>query len=290
MSASPIDHLRLLWRAGDLLLAGDGQPRLMGILNVTPDSFSDGGRAFDPADALARAASLRDDGADILDIGGESSRPGAAVVPVEEELRRVMAVIEALSDFPLPISIDTTKAAVARAAIGAGSRIINDITALSGDPEMLRVAADHGAAVVLMHMQGTPQTMQQNPHYDDVLTEVYDYLARRLEAAESAGIPRDHIAIDPGIGFGKTFAHGLTLLRGIGRFANLGCTVLIGSSRKGLLGKITGRDITQRDTASAVSALAAIVAGASVARVHDVAAAADALRVWQAQIGWTRSI
>lgn len=290
MSAPLIDHLRLPWRAGDRLLAGDGRPRLMGIINTTPDSFSDGGRAFDPADALARAQALRDDGADILDIGGESSRPGADVVPMEEERRRVLGAIEALADFPLPLSIDTTKAAVALAAIEAGAKIINDITALSGDPDMPRVAADHGAAVVLMHMQGTPQTMQQNPHYDDVLTEVYDFLARRVEFAESAGIPRDHIAIDPGIGFGKTFDHNLALLRGIGRFATLGCAVLIGSSRKGFLGKITGRDLAHRDVASAVSALAAIVNGASVARVHDVAAASDALRVWQAQLGWTRSI
>jgi dihydropteroate synthase len=284
-------HLDIPWRSGDLLLAGDGRARLMGILNVTPDSFSDGGQAAEREAAVASAARLIADGADLLDIGGESSRPGADPVPLDEELRRVLPVVEALAARGVPLSVDTTKAAVARAALAAGARVINDITAMGGDPDMPRVVADAGAAVVLMHMRGTPRTMQRDPQYGDVLADVYDALARRVDAAVAAGIPRERIAVDPGIGFGKTPAHNLSLLRGLGRFATLGCTVLIGTSRKGFLGALTGREVARRDVASAVSALAAIVAGAGVARVHDVAAAADALRVWQAQIGigsgWT---
>jgi dihydropteroate synthase len=279
------DHLLLPWRSGDVLLAGDGRPRLMGILNVTPDSFSDGGRAFDPRAAEAAADRLIADGADLLDVGGESSRPGAESITEAEELRRVLPVVEALAGRGVPLSVDTTKAAVARAALAAGARVVNDITAMRGDPAMPRVVADAGAAVVLMHMQGTPRTMQKNPTYADVLTDVYDALASRIDAAVAAGIDRDRIAVDPGIGFGKTLEHNLLLLRGLGRFATLGCAVLIGTSRKGFLGTLTGRDVARRDVASAVSALAAILAGASVARVHDVAAAADALRVWRAQLG-----
>jgi dihydropteroate synthase len=259
----------------------------MGVVNVTPDSFSDGGRAGTPDDAVAHALRLAAEGADILDIGGESSRPGAEPVPLEEELRRVIPVIEALSPrVEVPISVDTTKAEVARRALAAGAAIVNDIRGLSGDLDLPRIVAQSGAGVVLMHMAGTPRTMQDNPHYDDVVGEVRDYLARRVDAVERAGVPRARIAIDPGIGFGKTLAHNLALLRNLERFATLGCAVVIGTSRKGFLGTLTGRPVGQRATASVVSALAAILGGADVVRVHDVAPMVDAITVWAAQRGW----
>jgi dihydropteroate synthase len=252
----------------------------MGIVNATPDSFSDGGLAFSPADALARAEFLASEGADILDIGGESSRPGAAIVPTEEEIRRVVPLIASLAArLSLPISVDTTKPEVARLAIDAGASIVNDITALA-DPAMLALVAESGAGVVLMHMQGTPQTMQIAPHYADVVAEVLDFLSTRIEVAERAGIPRERIAIDPGIGFGKKSAHNLALLRGLDRFATLGCAVLVGVSRKGFLGKITGRDVIGRATASVVCSLGAIQKGAGIVRVHDVGAMIDAVKVW----------
>ena len=245
-----------------------------------------GGRAESVEEALARAIRLVDEGADLLDIGGESSRPGATPVSLDEELRRVLPVIEALADaVTLPLSIDTTKPEVARRSLLAGASVINDITAL-GDPELARVAAENGAGVVLMHMAGTPQTMQLNPHYDDVVNEVHDFLARRVEWAEGQGIPRSRIAIDPGIGFGKTFEHNVLLLRNLAQFATLGCAVLIGTSRKGFLGTLTGRPVSDRATASAVSSLAAATRGASVLRVHDVAPMVDAIKVWTALHGW----
>ena len=260
--------------------------QVMGIVNATPDSFSDGGLAFAPDDAVACAHQLVTDGATILDLGGESSRPGAAPVPLDEELRRVVPVVEALAGaIHVPLSIDTTRAEVARRCLAAGAAIINDITALAADPDLVRVVADAGAGVVLMHMRGTPQTMSELAHYDDVVAEVSDYLAHRIDWAEQKGIPRDRIAIDPGIGFAKTDTHSLALLRNLERFASLGCAVLVGTSRKGLLGKITGRAPGERAVASAVSALAAVVAGARVVRVHDVAATVDALKVWDAQRG-----
>ncbi|MFO0908552.1 MAG: dihydropteroate synthase [Isosphaeraceae bacterium] len=266
----------------------DLTPRIMGIVNVTPDSFSDGGRFNRVEAASAQAGRLVAEGADLLDVGGESSRPGAEPVPLDDELRRVIPAIEAIAaEHTLPISVDTMKAQVARRAIAAGACIINDITSLTGDPEMVRVAADTGAGVVLMHMAGTPQTMQIDPRYDDVVIEVYDYLARRVEQVEAAGIGRDRIAVDPGIGFGKTNPHSLELLRNLDRFGSLGCVVLIGTSRKGFLGKLTGRPVDERATASAVSALAAATLGAQVVRVHDVGATADAIKVWAAQVGWT---
>jgi dihydropteroate synthase len=259
----------------------------MGIVNATPDSFSDGGLASSAEAAIARARQLVEAGAHILDIGGESSRPGAEPVPVEEELRRVLPLIEALAPTrDVPLSIDTTKAHVARAAIDAGATIINDITALGGDPDMARLVADRGAGVVLMHMQGTPRTMQLDPCYEDVVREVHDFLARRVEWAESRGIARGQIAIDPGIGFGKTFEHNLLLLRNLRRFASLGCTLLVGTSRKGFLGTITGRPVGERAVASVASALAALAHGADIVRVHDVAATVDAIKVWEAQHGW----
>jgi dihydropteroate synthase len=274
------------WFARGRSLLPDARPRIMGILNVTPDSFSDGGLSDSLGSALARGLELVGEGADIIDVGGESSRPGATPVSPDEELRRVMPVVEALaSSIEQPISIDTWKALVVRKCLEAGASIVNDITAL-GDPEMAEVVAEYDAAVVLMHMQGTPQTMQVAPQYDDVVAEVVDFLARRIEQAEAAGISRDRIAIDPGIGFGKRTEHNLLLLRNLERFASLGRPLLIGTSRKGLLGKITGRGPGELATASVASALAAIARGARVVRVHDVGPMADAIAVWEAQVGW----
>ncbi len=269
------------WIARGRIVADGDRPRVMGIVNATPDSFSDGGLAFDPADALARGEALALEGADILDIGGESSRPGAAHVATDEEIRRVVPLVEALAArLTIPISVDTTKPEVARLAFGAGASILNDIRALS-DPALLRLAAEWGAGVVLMHMQGTPKTMQVAPHYDDVVSEVLQFLSDRIDRAGRAGIPRERIAIDPGIGFGKTFDHNLTLLRDLDRFATLGCTVLVGVSRKGFLGKLTGRGVTDRATASVVCSLGAIRKGAGIVRVHDVGAMVDAIKVWE---------
>ena len=260
--------------------------QVMGIVNATPDSFSDGGLAFTADDAVRRAHQLVAEGADLLDLGGESSRPGAEPVALEEELRRVVPVVEALAgSVAVPLSIDTTKAKVARRCLAAGAVVINDISALTGDPGLARVVADAGAGVVLMHMKGTPRTMRELAEYDDVVAEVYDYLGRRIEWAETQGLPRGRIAIDPGIGFAKKDTHSLALLRSLERFGSLGCAVLVGTSRKGLLGKITGRAPGDRAVASAVSALAAVVAGARIVRVHDVAATVDALKVWDAQRG-----
>lgn len=268
--------------------ADDPAPRVMGIVNATPDSFSDGGRYLGETTAVEHGLRLIDEGAHLLDIGGESSRPGSEPVGLDEELRRVLPVVEGLAAAGVPVSVDTTRAEVARRAIAAGAAIVNDITAMGGDPEMAQVVADSGAGVVLMHMQGVPRTMQQAPHYDDVVAEVYEFLARRVEWAGSVGIPPERIAIDPGIGFGKTMGHNLRLLRNLGRFATLGCTLLVGTSRKGFLGTITGRPVAERSTASAVSALLAIDDGARVVRVHDVGATVDAIKVWGAVRGWDR--
>jgi dihydropteroate synthase len=277
------------WRAsGRTILAGDDPvPKVMGIVNVTPDSFSDGGRFAGPGAALDHARRLVDAGADLLDLGGESSRPGSESVPVDEELRRVLPVVEALAaESGVPLSIDTTKAEVARRALAAGAAIVNDISAMDADPGMVHLVAESGAGVVLMHMRGVPKTMQDDPCYEDVVREVYDFLAHRLDRAESRGIPRERIAVDPGIGFGKTMAHNLEILRNLRRFDTLGCAILIGTSRKKFLGTITGREVGERATASAVSSLAACVAGARVVRVHDVAATVDAIKVWGAVRGW----
>lgn len=276
-----------IWEVRGHRLAGGGHPRVMGIVNVTPDSFADGGVTPTAELAASHALRLVNDGADLLDIGGESSRPGAEPVPLEEEWRRVVPAVEALAEVvTVPISIDTTKAAIARAALEAGASIINDITALDGDPEMAEVVAEQAAGLILMHMRGTPRTMQDNPTYTDVVAEVHDFLARRVERAESLGIPRSRIAVDPGIGFGKTREHNLEILRNLDRFKDLNCALVVGTSRKSFLGAITGREVGDRMVASVVSALAALVGGADVVRVHDVAATADALKVWTAQRGW----
>lgn len=256
----------------------------MGIVNVTPDSFSDGGRHFDVARAVSHGRKLVVEGADLLDIGGESSRPGAQSVSDEEELRRVLPVIEALADVGVPLSIDTVKPAVMRRAAAAGASLINDIAALQA-PGALAAAAESGAAVCLMHMQGEPRTMQAEPFYGDVVMEVREFLVRRVAAARAAGIEAERIMVDPGFGFGKRLAHNLLLLKNLDHFCDLGAGVLAGLSRKSMLGEITGRKVSDRDTASVAAALLAAQNGARILRVHDVAATKDALAVWAAMEG-----
>jgi dihydropteroate synthase len=277
------------WEArGRIIVAEDDPvPKVMGIVNVTPDSFSDRGRENWAEAAVHLGRALASQGADLLDIGGESTRPGAEVVDLVEELRRIVPVVKQLAlELSIPLSIDTSKAEVAREALENGALIVNDITALEGDPQMADVVAEAGAGVVLMHMQGNPRTMQLNPQYNDVTAEVRDYLSSRVEFCLSRGIPRERIAVDPGIGFGKTNTHNLQLLRDLNQFANLGCVVLVGISRKGLLGKLTGRDTSQRMVGSAVSSLWACTRGVAVVRVHDVAAMVDAMKIWTALQGW----
>ena len=259
------------------------RPQVMGIVNVTPDSFSDGG-AHDTADAaVAHALRLVEEGADALDIGGESTRPGAAEVEVEEELRRVVPVIERLAaQVAVPISIDTSKPEVMRAAVQAGVGVINDVYGLRREGA-LDAAAALGVPVVLMHMQGEPRSMQAAPQYDDVVGEVHRFLAERIFAAEMAGIPKQRIVVDPGFGFGKDTAHNLQLLAQFERFAELGVPVLAGLSRKRSIGELTGRDVPADRVAGSVAAhLIAAQRGAAIVRVHDVAATVDALKVWNA--------
>jgi dihydropteroate synthase len=256
------------------------RPLVMGIINCTPDSFSGDGVGIDHGRAIAQARQFIDEGADILDVGGESSRPGAAPVPLEEELRRTIPVVEALAGSGVPVSIDTVKPEVMRAALAAGASLINDINALRA-PGALAVAAASEAAICLMHMRGSPRTMQQDPVYVDVVAEVRDFLAERCRAAEAAGVGAQRILLDPGFGFGKTAEHNLELLKHLGQLADLGYPVLIGLSRKSVLGKLTGRKVTERMAASVAAALVAVHRGASIVRVHDVAATRDALAVWQ---------
>lgn len=252
----------------------------MGVLNVTPDSFSDGGRYLDPDAAVRHGMSMVEEGADILDVGGESSRPGAEPVSEEEELRRVLPVVRALAGRgPGLISIDTTKAVVAREALEAGAHIVNDISALTLDPDLAEVARQAGAGVVLMHMQGTPRTMQSAPRYNDVVTEVARYLRERVAQLEAQGLARDTLAVDPGIGFGKTLAQNLDLLRGLPRLVEGGRPVLIGVSRKSFLGQLTGREVGDRLSASLAALAYALVQGAHVVRVHDVKESCDVARV-----------
>jgi dihydropteroate synthase len=259
-------------------------PRIMGILNVTPDSFSDGGLFLRPEAAMMQARAMAAQ-ADILDVGGESTRPGATEVPEDEEIARTAPVIAAMraAGIDRPISIDTRKAAVARAALEAGAGIVNDVTALTWDPAMAATAARSGAPVVLMHSVGTPQTMQDAPAYDDVLLDVYDALAARVAAAEAAGIPRAAIAVDPGIGFGKTLEHNLALLRRLSLFHGLGLPVLLGASRKRFIGTLGGaEEARQRMPGSLAVALAGVAQGVQMIRVHDVAETRQALSLWQA--------
>jgi len=263
--------------AGRYRIALDS-PLVMGVVNITPDSFSDGGRYFNAAHAVDHARRLLQEGADILDIGGESSRPGAGAVSAEEEISRTIPVIEALHDAGVPLSIDTAKPAVMRAAIAAGASMVNDIEALQA-PGALQAVADGDVAVCLMHMQGCPRTMQQAPHYGDVVAEVKIFLADRAQAATAAGIAPERIVLDPGFGFGKTVEHNLELLRHLGEFSRLGYPMLAGLSRKSVLGAITGRAVGDRLHASVAAALLAAERGAAILRVHDVAATRDALAV-----------
>lgn len=251
---------------------------VMGILNVTPDSFSDGGRFADAATAVEAGLAMRRDGADWVDVGGESTRPGAAPTSPEEELRRVLPVVEALAGQGVAVSIDTRKASVARAALAAGARRVNDVSALA-DPQMAPAVAAAGASVILMHMQGTPETMQQDPQYGDVVGEVSAFLRAAAKKALSAGVAADRILVDPGIGFGKRLEHNLELLRRLAELRSLGYPIVVGTSRKRFLGEILGRPVDGRLFGTAGSVAAAVLRGADVVRVHDVAAMADVVRV-----------
>jgi len=255
-------------------------PSIMGVVNVTPDSFSDGGRFLAAADALAQGLALVREGAAIVDIGGESTRPGSEPVAADEELRRVLPVVEALADrVGVPISVDTTKAEVARRALGAGAALINDVSALRADPEMVEVVAELGAPVCLMHMLGAPKTMQQDPHYDDVVDDVLQFLEERMAFALARGVAEDQLLVDPGIGFGKTVEHNLTLLRHLDRFVALGRPVVLGTSRKRFLGAILGSEPGERVIGTVATTVVGLLAGAHVFRVHDVKPNFEALRV-----------
>ena len=258
------------------------RPRVVGILNVTPDSFSDGGAHANVDAAVAHGLAMAEQGADMLDVGGESTRPGAADVPLDEELRRVIPVIEQLaSRTALPIAIDTSKPEVMRAAVAAGAGMINDVYALRRDGA-LDAATELGVPVCLMHMQGEPRSMQDEPHYDDVVGEVHRFLTDRLFACELAGMDRRKVMVDPGFGFGKNLEHNLALLRALERFVELGSGVYTGLSRKSMIGTLTGREAPDERTAGSVAAaLIAVQRGARMVRVHDVAATLDALAVWQ---------
>jgi dihydropteroate synthase len=254
-------------------------PVVMGVVNVTPDSFSDGGEWLDPAAAIVHGHDLVAEGAQILDVGGESTRPGAEPVDAEEELRRVLPVLRGLAGAGARLSIDTSKAAVAAAALDAGATIVNDVTALRGDPAMAALVAERGCDVCLMHMLGEPRTMQRDPRYDDVVHDVRDFLAARVQYAVAVGIDEERIWLDPGIGFGKTIDHNLELLARLDEIVALGRPVVIGTSRKSFLGKITGRAAGDRVAGTIATNVLALARGASVFRVHDVAQARDALMV-----------
>jgi len=260
------------------------KPKLMGVVNVTPDSFSDGGRYLDPDAAIGHGVELVEQGADLLDVGGESTRPGAAEVSVGEERARVEPVVAALAE-TATVSIDTSKAEVARAALDAGASIVNDVTALRHDPEIGALCAERGATLVLMHMQGDPRTMQEDPRYDDVVEDVKAFLAERMEVAVAAGVAEERIWLDPGIGFGKDLDHNLELLRRLGELRALGRPLVIGTSRKSFIGKIDGSPVGQRLGGTIASSILAAAEGADVLRVHDVAEAAQATRVASAILG-----
>jgi dihydropteroate synthase len=259
--------------------------RIMGIVNVTPDSFSDGGAFLDPERAIAHGRELAEEGADVLDIGGESTRPGAAAVSAGEELRRVTPVVEALAagEGPL-VSIDTSKVAVAEGALAVGAAMVNDVTALRAEPTLAGLCADRGCDVVLMHMLGDPRTMQESPSYDDVVDDVKAFLAERIEFAVSEGIEEERIWIDPGIGFGKTVEHNLELHRRLGELAKLGRPIAFGSSRKAFIGKLTGAEVDRRVGATVASNVIAYAKGARMLRVHDVRPMREALSVAEATL------
>ena len=282
-------HRATRWQLRSQTLELGRRPLLMGIVNVTPDSFSDGGqffteqRVFAPQAALDHALQLVADGADLLDIGGESTRPYADPVSEQEEQDRVLPVVEGLAQqTDVPLSIDTSKSTVAKAALTAGAEIINDVTGLTGDPQMIEIALAAGAGICAMHMQGTPRTMQDAPQYTDVVREIHDYLRQRRDALLQAGIAAERICLDPGIGFGKTHEHNLTLMAHCGAFHDLSCPVLVGHSRKGFLAKLLGDKHTDRTAASVGGALALAAQGVQIVRVHDVRPTRDALLAFEA--------
>jgi dihydropteroate synthase len=276
-------HRATSWRLHTRVLHFGRRPLLMGIVNVTPDSFSDGGKFLNAADAVEQALRLVDEGADLLDIGGESTRPHSDQVASADELKRVIPVIEALANrVQVPLSIDTSKSAVASAALAAGAEIINDVTALTGDPEMLPLAAKSTAGICAMHMQGTPQTMQDDPRYDDVVEDVSNYLDSRLQALVAAGVAAERICLDPGIGFGKTHQHNLTLMAHCGRLHRLGRPLLVGHSRKGFLSKLLGDKQADRTSATVGAAMSLAAQGVQLIRVHDVRPVREALLAFEA--------
>ena len=273
----------MTWRTARRAIPVD-RALVVGILNITPDSFSDGGRHLAAADAVRAAWRMKEQGAALLDIGGESTRPGAAMPDEQEEIRRVVPVIEQLADVGLPLSVDTRRAAVARAALAAGAEIINDVSGLAFDPAMAGTVADAGAGVIIMHMRGTPDTMDSLATYGDVVAEVCAELAQRREAAQAGGIPGECIVMDPGLGFAKNAEQNLALLAGLEAIVDLGYPVMVGPSRKRFLGTVTGKALNERDSATAAACVAARMKGATLFRVHDVASAAEALKVADAVV------
>ena len=271
--------------SGTLAFAGLPLSRtlVMGVINVTPDSFSDGGETLESRAAVARGLAMLEDGADMLDVGGESTRPGAAPVTVDEEIARVVPVVRGLAAAGALVSIDARRANVMEAAIGSGARIVNDVTALTGDPRSLSLVAEAGVSVILMHMQGEPATMQLAPHYEDAAGEVHDWLVGRVTDCEAAGIGRERIAVDPGIGFGKTVDHNLDILAALDEYESLGCALVVGVSRKSFIARLS-RDESpkQRLPGSLAAALAAVARGAHILRVHDVGETRQALSIWRA--------
>lgn len=271
-----------VWQLRTRTVGFDSGPAVMGIVNVTPDSFSDGGRYYSPDLAIDHALRLEDGGASILDIGGESTRPYSEPVSTDEELRRVIPVLEALiGRVQAAISVDTSKATVARAAIELGAEIVNDITGLLGDPDMPSLVAGSGVGVCAMHIQGSPQTMQDNPVYQDVVSEIREHLAERDRALQAAGVLADRICLDPGIGFGKTYEHNLQLLKSVESFLSLGRPILIGHSRKGFISKLLGGQDRDRDAGTLGISLTMAAKGVQVLRVHDVGPTVDAIKAYQ---------
>lgn len=276
------------WRLRTRTLELGRRPLLMGIVNVTPDSFSDGGKFANTNAALEQGLRLAEQGADILDIGGESTRPYSSPVALDEELRRVLPVIEGLAArVTVPLSVDTSKAEVARRAVHAGAEIINDVSGLEGDAGMVAAAVETQCGVCVMHMLGTPQTMQDDPRYDDVVNDVFSYLRRRRDELTACGIAAERIALDPGIGFGKTHQHNLALLEQVRRFHELACPLLVGPSRKGFIGKVIGDKEADRTAGTIGVTLALAVQGVQIVRVHDVAAVRQALLLFEASGGWS---
>lgn len=284
--AQPVSRRIIPWRCRDRLFACGSRPLVMGILNVTPDSFSDGNRYLDADMAIQRGLEMIEEGADIIDVGGESTRPGAEATAVDEEMRRVIPVVEQLcrrlqqgGRAGWAVSVDTSKAEVARLAVEAGAVIINDVSALTHDPRMTDIARESGAGVILMHMLGSPRVMQVDPRYGDVAAEVSQYLASRIRDLTGRGLDADRLAVDPGIGFGKTLGHNLDLLRQLGALRACGRPVVVGLSRKSFLGKLTGRDVDQRLIPGIAALSFCITRGADVVRVHDVRDSVDAVKV-----------